>query len=812
MAFERRAGSSSTRVAREAARNRTSTSQYRATSNGKAAVKPLQPIGGKWTEEELVAMVPSLLAQLDAPGDEAYGGVGSRETPEEDCGDMTVMAGVLEKRGFVMRSGAAIGADSAWEAGVTDDSMKEIYLPKMGFEGRYDGVLLKGEMFRKAEEMALKHHPNPDALYYDKEPGGRSKPKFAALAHTRNMAQVLGQNLDKKAKFILAYTPDGAASGGTGQAIRVAEALGVPVLNIRRPAIRDAVLKELGLPLERGLNKSLAQGNAAKPEIKAPPKDAKPFDFDAAVAPEQRWKRSEVSTFLKAADPLGSLGNMAGGHGYQDGDVFWKSSEAQFQALRFPDHPEIQEQIRDASNGYVAKQIAHEHIEKTRPDWEEGVNIVAMAYVITRKRDASEQFRRDSAKATKGGKSIVEWSKKSTFWGAAPDGGDLLGQNVLGRLLTQSEHGARQDELPHGSRLIGKSASVGNEPAEKQAVSAPAGGSVKYASGDVSGDRAQVIVNTVNSQLSQYGNGVMGKGVALAFVERFGKGIKIPYADAIRSGDLVPGTSILFDLPNGQKMAALATKDHYKDASKMEWVDKGLQDLAKRMKQEGLTSVALPQPGCGNGGLDWRDVEPLVHKHLKGFDVTLYAEPTGSFEAGEFRSFGKGGAQQREAEPEYGKPAFPVDMYFKYGNSKRPGVTADSTFEAILRGERTSTTRYDKWRGSDRWARVPEGTVVRMFEEKGNKGRHVDVRVKSVERIDLRNAPDAAIEAWSKAEGWSEDYARKSARDNGAGWQIRYEPIPGQEILKERVSGKGREDDDLPLMHMMQASRQGAGR
>ena len=826
MAFERNRGrSANVNAARDAARGRSNVGRSNFGAGQKAAIKPLEPIGGKWTEDELVAMVPELLSQLADFGDEAYAGIGSRETPEDILGLMVAIAKVMQERGYIMRSGAAIGADSAFEAGITDDSMKEIYLPKKGFEGRFDGILLSGAVYDKAQEMALQNHPNPDALFYDKKPGGRSKPKFAALAHTRNMAQVLGRNLDKKAMVILAYTPDGAASGGTGQAIRVAESLGVPVLNLRRPEIREAVMKHLGLSLDLErykqvglfLRKEFDARSSSKPAKSAstskpanPSKPAKPFDFDAALAPEQRWKRSEVSTFLKAADRFGNLGNMAGGNGYWDGSVYWKSSEAQYQALRFPDHPDVQKLINEASNGFEAKKVAYEHIEKSRPDWEE-VNLEAMAYVITRKRDASPFFRDDLAEATAGGKKIVEWSKKSTFWGAAPDGGDLLGQNVLGRMLNQLEDGARQDELPRGSKLIGKEAGAEVSAARDHSVSAEKG-SVKYTSGDVSGDQAQVIVNTVNSQLSQYGNGVMGKGVALAFVERFGEDIKKPYAEAIRSGELVPGTSILFDLPNGQKMAALATKDHFRDPSKMEWVDKGLEDLANRMRAEGLTSVALPPPGCGNGGLSWKDVEPLVHKHLSGFDLTLYAEPTGSLEAGEFRSFENDASSKQDQTPEYEEPKFSVDMYFSYGNSKRPEVTAATTFEAILRGERTSTTRYDKWRGSAAWGRVPEGTVVRFYEEKGKKGRHVDVRIKSVERIDLRDAPQEKIEAWSKAEGWSEDYARKSARDNGPGFQIRYEPIPGQEILKERMVGKGREDDDLPMMQIMQASRQGAGR
>src|SRR3546814_2134645 len=74
-------------------------------------------------------------------------------------------------------------------------------------------------------------------------------------------------------------------------------------------------------------------------------------------------------------------------HGYEDQGLKWKSSEAQYQAMRYPGHPEIQEQIRNAPNAFVAKQVAYEHIDKTRADWKD-VNVQAMAYVVTRKRQS----------------------------------------------------------------------------------------------------------------------------------------------------------------------------------------------------------------------------------------------------------------------------------------------------------------------------------------------------------------------------------------------------------------------------------------
>src|SRR3546814_3382313 len=70
---------------------------------------------------------------------------------------------------------------------------------------------------------------------------------------TRNMGQVLGPELDKPARFVMPWTVDGGATGGTGQAIRIANSLNIPVLNLQRPAIRAAVLKELGIERERDI-------------------------------------------------------------------------------------------------------------------------------------------------------------------------------------------------------------------------------------------------------------------------------------------------------------------------------------------------------------------------------------------------------------------------------------------------------------------------------------------------------------------------------------------------------------------------------
>src|SRR3546814_19747257 len=86
------------------------------------------------------------------------------------------------------------------------------------------------------------------------------------------------------------------------------------------------------------------------------------------------------------------------------------------------------------------------------------------------------------------------------------------------------------------------------------------------------------------------------------------------------------------------------------------------------------------------------------------------------------------------------------------------------------------------------------GEKVRFCEDREMRGRFVDVRVTGVEPIDLSRCSPERPEAWSQAEGWSPESGRGYGKKFGAGVQIRYEPIPGQEILAEP-----HRDDDRQL-------------
>lgn len=145
-----------------------------------------------------------------------YAGIGSRSTPVVVRNDMTLIATGLEGIGFTLRSGAAEGADSAFEAGV--ENAKEIFIPWPRFN-KHPSLLHSPSS--EAIKMAATYHPAWNRCSHG-----------AKLLHARNMHQMLGADLKTAVEFVICYTSDGKDSGGTGQALRVARKLEIPVYNL----------------------------------------------------------------------------------------------------------------------------------------------------------------------------------------------------------------------------------------------------------------------------------------------------------------------------------------------------------------------------------------------------------------------------------------------------------------------------------------------------------------------------------------------------------------------------------------------------
>lgn len=154
----------------------------------------------------------------------AYAGIGSRQTPDGLMGVMRLIARTQARRGRTLRSGAAEGADSAFEAGCdAAHGKKEIYLPWDGFNAR------------SAQEpgvFVLIDSPEATAIASKAHPAWERLSQGARRLHVRNTYQVLGRQLNDPVAFVVCWTPDGKGGGGTGQAIRLAESHGIPVFDL----------------------------------------------------------------------------------------------------------------------------------------------------------------------------------------------------------------------------------------------------------------------------------------------------------------------------------------------------------------------------------------------------------------------------------------------------------------------------------------------------------------------------------------------------------------------------------------------------
>lgn len=136
------------------------------------------------------------------------------------------------------------------------------------------------------------------------------------------------------------------------------------------------------------------------------------------------------------------------------------------------------------------------------------------------------------------------------------------------------------------------------------------------------------IVNTVNCV------GVMGKGIALQFKNKWPENFRA-YAAACKLGEVKVGRMFVHDTGGLLKpnfIINFPTKDHWRGKSHLAFIRDGLVDLAQQVRHLGITSIAVAPLGCGNGGLDWEIVRPLIETtfaELPDVDVRLF-QPQGA--------------------------------------------------------------------------------------------------------------------------------------------------------------------------------------
>ena len=120
------------------------------------------------------------------------------------------------------------------------------------------------------------------------------------------------------------------------------------------------------------------------------------------------------------------------------------------------------------------------------------------------------------------------------------------------------------------------------------------------------------LVNAVNCV------GVMGKGLALQFKKRFPDVFR-SYEKACRAGRVEPGRMHVVERASDARprfIVNFPTKRHWRDPSRMEDIESGLEALVDELRTRRIRSVAIPALGCGLGGLDWSDVRPRIERGL----------------------------------------------------------------------------------------------------------------------------------------------------------------------------------------------------
>jgi O-acetyl-ADP-ribose deacetylase (regulator of RNase III)/uncharacterized protein YwgA len=179
---------------------------------------------------------------------------------------------------------------------------------------------------------------------------------------------------------------------------------------------------------------------------------------------------------------------------------------------------------------------------------------------------------------------------------------------------------------------------------------------IKALIGDMFASDMQTIVNTVNCV------GIMGKGIAQIFRKKYPVMFQ-DYAERCRRGEVHLGEPYHYKDLAGASIVNFPTKGHWRAATRLEDVESGLDYFVRHFRSWGITSVAFPPLGCGNGGLEWATVGPLMYSKLKGLGIPVelyapYGTPAnqlkGEFlEADQQMEFAVKGRRREKLRPEW---------------------------------------------------------------------------------------------------------------------------------------------------------------
>lgn len=134
--------------------------------------------------------------------------------------------------------------------------------------------------------------------------------------------------------------------------------------------------------------------------------------------------------------------------------------------------------------------------------------------------------------------------------------------------------------------------------------------------GNLFESKCSTIVNTVNCV------GVMGKGVALEFKKRYPE-MFMEYKLKCDRGEVKTGIPYVYQNSDGTSILNFPTKDHWRSPSRLSYVIDGLDWFVDNYDKYNITSIAFPPLGCGNGGLSWNTVGPIMYQKLSELPIKI---------------------------------------------------------------------------------------------------------------------------------------------------------------------------------------------
>ncbi|MCB0485998.1 MAG: macro domain-containing protein [Flavobacteriaceae bacterium] len=141
---------------------------------------------------------------------------------------------------------------------------------------------------------------------------------------------------------------------------------------------------------------------------------------------------------------------------------------------------------------------------------------------------------------------------------------------------------------------------------------------IKFKNGNLFSNNFDIRINTINCV------GAMGKGIALEFKNRY-PNMYWEYKELCSANKIKPGKMWVWQNLY-ETIINFPTKRHWKDNSRYDDIELGLNDLYRILQKQNNKTVAIPALGCGNGGLNWKIVSKMIYDKLNDLDndITVF--------------------------------------------------------------------------------------------------------------------------------------------------------------------------------------------